>query len=539
MMSGGEQHMAVSDNYFSALGDDASLVNRAAEFSSHATPGSFAELKDEIVDSKSFKALKHKTQIILDEEMPGSRKTNKEFQRDVHSRIVEKDAVALAKSLGLNPELASAIALGHDCGHTPGGHAGEHALQANLNQTFVDLDGELTEFKHPLQAITNFRAEGIEIPKEVADAIMAHGKDEFVIKPKEYKDDAGKGTGEYYHLINNEKVNTLPNGQKIGKTDFLASSTAQSKICPEGILVQIADNTSSTLHDIIDLKTNGFLTPDHINPKSPKYLKDFCESFNKLGEKAGVNIKDIMGSQRKANKAMAKLRQSVLTDVIKNTKVAVIDGKEKLEIGFSKEMTRNLYSLRSNNYVFFSGKNKAPAIQVQEDKIKSNVSTICNHYRDNPEKLDADLRASLTMEAREAAHLYQGTSREIKAMATLRRAEQRADKFISESNFEQKLATQYTIRDDREVNQLVHDIKHEKVRAVMHYKDVSKELEKMGEFFNSKPLEAVRPIDRSILTNSALRNQLGRVNPEQIVEAFKQAVDTLRFGTPRLGGMAI
>ena len=81
----------------------------------------FQRDRDRILHSKSFRRLKDKTQVFLSPEGDHYR------TRLTHTLEVAQNARTLARALQLNEELVEAIALGHDLGHTPFGHAGEHA----------------------------------------------------------------------------------------------------------------------------------------------------------------------------------------------------------------------------------------------------------------------------------------------------------------------------------------------------------------------------------------------------------------------------
>ena len=78
--------------------------------------------RDRILHSKSFRRLKDKTQVFLTPEGDHYR------TRLTHTLEVSQNARTIAKALRLNEDLVEAIALGHDLGHTPFGHAGERAL---------------------------------------------------------------------------------------------------------------------------------------------------------------------------------------------------------------------------------------------------------------------------------------------------------------------------------------------------------------------------------------------------------------------------
>ena len=97
----------------------------------------FQRDRDRILHSKSFRRLKNKTQVFL------TPKGDHYRTRLSHTLEVSQNARTIAKALRLNEDLVEAIALGHDLGHTPFGHAGERALNS------VSIGG----FKHYSQSL--------------------------------------------------------------------------------------------------------------------------------------------------------------------------------------------------------------------------------------------------------------------------------------------------------------------------------------------------------------------------------------------------
>ena len=83
----------------------------------------FQRDRDRIIYSKAFRRLKHKTQVFISPEGDHYR------TRLTHTLEVSQIARTIARSLKLNEDLAEAIALAHDLGHTPFGHAGERVLK--------------------------------------------------------------------------------------------------------------------------------------------------------------------------------------------------------------------------------------------------------------------------------------------------------------------------------------------------------------------------------------------------------------------------
>ena len=91
----------------------------------------FQRDRDRIIHSKSFRRLKHKTQVFLSPNGDHYR------TRLTHTLEVSQVARTIARSLRLNEDLTEAIALGHDLGHTPFGHAGERVLNSVMDGGFT------------------------------------------------------------------------------------------------------------------------------------------------------------------------------------------------------------------------------------------------------------------------------------------------------------------------------------------------------------------------------------------------------------------
>lgn len=90
----------------------------------------FQRDRDRIIHCKAFRRLKYKTQVFLAPEGDHYR------TRLTHTLEVAQIARTLARCLQLNEDLTEAIALGHDLGHTPFGHIGEHALDRLMPEGF-------------------------------------------------------------------------------------------------------------------------------------------------------------------------------------------------------------------------------------------------------------------------------------------------------------------------------------------------------------------------------------------------------------------
>lgn len=119
--------------------------------------------RDRIVHSKSFRRLMHKTQVFLAPEGDHYR------TRLTHTLEVSQIARTIAKALRLNESLTEAIALGHDLGHTPFGHAGEYILNKICEDGF-------SHYKQSVRVVEVLerKGEGLNLTWEVRDGILNH-----------------------------------------------------------------------------------------------------------------------------------------------------------------------------------------------------------------------------------------------------------------------------------------------------------------------------------------------------------------------------
>ena len=118
---------------------------------------------DRIVHSKAFRRLMHKTQVFLQPEGDHYR------TRMTHTLEVARIGRTITRALGLNEDLAEAIALGHDLGHTPFGHAGEAALTDCLGKPFCHNEQSL----RVVDVLENDGA-GLNLTYEVRMGILGH-----------------------------------------------------------------------------------------------------------------------------------------------------------------------------------------------------------------------------------------------------------------------------------------------------------------------------------------------------------------------------
>ena len=172
----------------------------------------FQRDRDRIIHCKSFRRLKHKTQVFLQPKGDHYR------TRLTHTLEVSQTSRTIAKALCLNEDLVEAISLGHDLGHTPFGHAGERAL----NQVCPLGFGHSEQSVRVVEKLEK-EGKGLNLTAEVIDGIRNH-------------------------------------------------QTAGSPVTPEGQVVQLCDKIAYIHHDIDDAIRGGILFEADIPPKFKKVL---------------------------------------------------------------------------------------------------------------------------------------------------------------------------------------------------------------------------------------------------------------------------
>lgn len=119
--------------------------------------------RDRILHCKSFRRLKHKTQVFIAPEGDHYR------TRLTHTLEVSQIARTIGKSLRLNEDLIEAIALGHDLGHTPFGHSGERVLDKLCHMGFSHVEQSVRVVE-----VLEKKGRGLNLTKEVRDGILNH-----------------------------------------------------------------------------------------------------------------------------------------------------------------------------------------------------------------------------------------------------------------------------------------------------------------------------------------------------------------------------
>ncbi|MDL2310923.1 deoxyguanosinetriphosphate triphosphohydrolase [Peptostreptococcaceae bacterium OttesenSCG-928-C18] len=274
--------------YLSVFSAKSYKATREVEEESDEIRTPYQRDRDRIIHSKSFRRLKHKTQVYISPEKDHYR------TRLTHTLEVAQIARTIARALNLNEDLTEAIALGHDLGHTPFGHIGEDALNSLNPNGFKHYD-------HSVRVVqlleVSKSGNGLNLTHDVIDGIKNH---------------TGKN-----------KSKTL-----------------------EGNIIKFADRIAYINHDIDDSIRAGILKLEDI-PK--EFSEEFgFNSGDRINSMVidvienSLNKNTIMMSEEKYNK-MLSLREFMFKRVYLNP---VVKGDEKKAHG----IINLLYSYYKDNF---------------------------------------------------------------------------------------------------------------------------------------------------------------------------------------------
>lgn len=341
----------------------------------------FQRDRDRILHSAAFRRLKHKTQVFLNEQGDYYR------TRLTHTIEVSQISRSISFALNLNEDLTEAIALSHDLGHPPFGHAGEEIL----NEKMISFGG----FDHNEQALRilcelekrypNFI--GLNLCWETLDGIIKHNG--IIDKPRQFL--------------------------KILDSKFQFDLNSNTSL--EGQVAAIADDIAYLTHDFDDGLNSGILNINQIKnlPIIDMIIKEISNKF--------INITD----QFLAHEMVRRLISVLVQDTINNSKLNIknynIQSVENVKhcpkpiVCFSSKTLSNVSVIRdfllnklwhhpkvdkskslgkkviSDLFDFFI---KDPNILINEEKLYNNKKTMAGKSPKSLERFVADKIASLT-----------------------------------------------------------------------------------------------------------------------------------------------
>jgi dGTPase len=307
--------------------------------------------RDRIIYSTAFRRLEYKTQVFVNHEGDYYR------TRLTHTIEVSQIARSIARALRLNEDLAEAIALAHDLGHTPFGHSGEDAL----NSLMADHGG----FEHNAQGLRvvdmleeRYHAfPGLNLTQEVRDGIMKH-------------------TTKYDHPLPNTQAST--NGTIL-----------------EIQVVDIADEIAYDNHDLDDGITSGLIKEDDLKTLKIWHDKDIQirKKYSRISDEMRKYqiIKSLIDDQvtdllRQTESNIKRYKMKTLKDVL---------GAPSRIVSFSNRMQDLRFPMRA-----FLLKNLYQHYRVvrMSNKAFRFVTSLFNVYLDQPEQLPPNTQGRLKTE---------------------------------------------------------------------------------------------------------------------------------------------
>lgn len=210
---------------------------RLFEPGSSPTRSEFQRDRDRIIHSAAFRRLQHKTQVFLHHEGQHFR------TRLTHTLEVSQIARSVSRALGLNEDLAEAVALAHDLGHTPFGHAGERVLAERMDR-WGGFDHNMQALRVVTRLENRYAAhDGLNLTWETLEGILKHNGP--------LMDADGRPVGRYIE-------EGLPPG--LDEIDASADLMLDTYASLEAQAAAIADDIAYNAHDIDDAARAGLLT---------------------------------------------------------------------------------------------------------------------------------------------------------------------------------------------------------------------------------------------------------------------------------------
>jgi dGTPase len=314
------------------------------EESAHRTP--FHRDRDRIIHSSAFRRLKHKTQVFVEHEGDYFR------TRLTHSIEVAQVARTLANALGLNQELAEAVALAHDLGHTPFGHTGEDAMD-ELMQPYGGFDHNAQALKIVTSLERSYAEfDGLNLTWETLEGIAKHNGP--VDDPLPY------ALAEY-NAKHDLELNTH------------ASAEAQ--------VAALADDIAYNNHDLHDGLRAGLFTDDEVAalPLVGPCFAEVDEKYPKL---------DL---RRRRNEALRRFFGVMVDDVLRVTRdnLSDLDPQSAQDIRmagrpmaqFSSDLWADLKQVRT---FLFTRMYRAPSVVAMRKDVSAKVRALFPYFMEKP-----------------------------------------------------------------------------------------------------------------------------------------------------------
>ena len=325
----------------------------------------FQRDRDRIIHSSAFRRLKHKTQVFVEHEGDYYR------TRLTHTIEVAQVARTIAGVLGLDTDLAEAIALAHDLGHTPFGHTGEDALAA-LMTPYGGFDHNAQAMRIVTKLERHYAEfDGLNLTWETLEGLAKHN---------------GPVTGPLPHALN--EVNMA--------WDLELSTYASA----EAQVAAIADDVAYSHHDLHDGLRSGLFSEDDL-----KELPVTGPAFAEVD-----TLYPGLDKMRRRHEALRRVFGCMVEDVlaVAQNRLAAAQPKSAQEIRalggtvirFSKPMFQELKVVRS---FLFARMYRAPSVMIEREKVTKVINDLFPLFMQKPTLLPENWRSEIALATDETA----------------------------------------------------------------------------------------------------------------------------------------
>ena len=325
----------------------------------------FQRDRDRIIHSSAFRRLKHKTQVFVEHEGDYYR------TRLTHTIEVAQVARTIAGVLGLDTDLAEAIALAHDLGHTPFGHTGEDALAA-LMTPYGGFDHNAQAMRIVTKLERHYAEfDGLNLTWETLEGLAKHN---------------GPVTGPLPIAL--DEVNTA--------WDLELSTYASA----EAQVAAIADDVAYSHHDLHDGLRSGLFSEDDL-----KELPVTGPAFAEVD-----TLYPGLDKMRRRHEALRRVFGRMVEDVlaVAQNRLAAAQPKSAQEIRalggtvirFSKPMFQELKVVRS---FLFARMYRAPSVMIEREKVTQVINDLFPLFMQKPTLLPENWRSEIALATDETA----------------------------------------------------------------------------------------------------------------------------------------
>ena len=325
----------------------------------------FQRDRDRIIHSSAFRRLKHKTQVFVEHEGDYYR------TRLTHTIEVAQVARTIAGVLGLDTDLAEAIALAHDLGHTPFGHTGEDALAA-LMTPYGGFDHNAQAMRIVTKLERHYAEfDGLNLTWETLEGLAKHN---------------GPVTGPLPLAL--DEVNTA--------WDLELSTYASA----EAQVAAIADDVAYSHHDLHDGLRSGLFSEDDL-----KELPVTGPAFAEVD-----TLYPGLEKMRRRHEALRRVFGRMVEDVlaVAQNRLAAAQPKSAQEIRalggtvirFSKPMFQELKVVRS---FLFARMYRASSVMIEREKVTTVINDLFPLFMQKPTLLPENWRSEIALATDETA----------------------------------------------------------------------------------------------------------------------------------------